>query len=305
MTLPISDNKDNMINDTNIQRTAIFLRSSRKIVLTGSETEEEARAAEKLPIQLPRPRTFDDVHSQRVHMKQKLAAGFRLLAKFGWDEGVAGHMTLRDPEYPDLFWVNAFGQYFGHIKASDLILVDHSGSIVRGQYTVNKAAFVIHEAVHRARSDVICAVHTHSMYGKTFSTLGRKLLPISQDSCAFYNSHAIFEDYGGLVYDKEEGERLVKAIGATNKALILQNHGLLTVGKTVDEAIWWFISMERSCQSQLLAEAALTDGYKGLTVIPDEVAELAHKIVGQSFAGYAMFLPLYEMIIKEQPDCLE
>jgi hypothetical protein len=93
-----------MINDTNIQRTAIFLRSSRKIVLTGSETEEEARAAEKLPIQLPRPRTFDDVHSQRVHMKQKLAAGFRLLAKYGWDEGVAGHMTLRDPEYPDLFW---------------------------------------------------------------------------------------------------------------------------------------------------------------------------------------------------------
>ncbi|KAG0985182.1 hypothetical protein G6F29_004223 [Rhizopus arrhizus] len=300
-----SDNKNNMINDTNIQRTAIFLRSSRKIVLTGSETEEEARAAEKLPIQLPFPRTFDDVHSQRVHMKQKLAAGFRLLAKYGWDEGVAGHMTLRDPEYPDLFWVNAFGQYFGHIKASDLILVDHSGSIVRGQYTVNKAAFVIHEAVHRARSDVICAVHTHSIYGKTFSSFGRKLLPISQDSCAFYNSHAIFEDYGGLVYDKEEGERLVKAIGATNKALILQNHGLLTVGKTVDEAIWWFISMERSCQSQLLAEAALTDGYKGLTVVSDEVAELTHKTVGESFAGYAMFLPLYEMIIKEQPDCLE
>ncbi|RCH84527.1 hypothetical protein CU098_006681 [Rhizopus stolonifer] len=286
-------------------KAAIFLRSSRKIVLTGSETEEEARVAEKLPIYLPRPETFNDVHSKRVRMKQKLAAGFRLLARFGWDEGVAGHMTLRDPEYPDLFWVNAFGQYFGHIKASDLILVDHSGSIVRGQKTVNKAAFVIHEAIHRSRPDVICAVHTHSMYGKTFSTLGRKLLPISQDSCAFYGTHDIYKDYGGVVYDKEEGENLVKAMGPTNKSLILQNHGLLTVGETVDEAIWWFVSMERACQSQLLAEAALTNGYEGLAVIPEDVAVITRKVVGESAAGYAMFQPMYDMIVKEQPDCLE
>jgi hypothetical protein len=85
-------------------KSAIFLRSKRKIVLTGSETEEEARAAEEAPVSIPSFPTFKDVHSQRVHMKQKLAAGFRLLAKFGWDEGVAGHMTFRDPEYPDLFW---------------------------------------------------------------------------------------------------------------------------------------------------------------------------------------------------------
>lgn len=129
-------------------------------MLTGSETEEEARQAEKQPIILPSMPTFKDVHSQRVHMKQKLAAGFRLLAKFGWDEGVAGHMTFRDPEYPDLFWVNAFGQHFSQIKASDLILVDHEGAIVRGNRPVNKAAFVIHAAIHQARPDVICAVHT-------------------------------------------------------------------------------------------------------------------------------------------------
>ncbi|KAG2232745.1 hypothetical protein INT48_001099, partial [Thamnidium elegans] len=284
---------------------AIFLRSKRKIVLTGSETEEEARLAEKAPVILPQFPTFKDVHSQRVHMKQKLAAGFRLLAKFGWDEGVAGHMTFRDPEYPDLFWVNAFGQYFGHIKASDLILVDHTGAIVRGTYSVNKAAFVIHAAVHEARPDVTCAVHTHSIYGKTFSTLGRKLLPISQDACAFFETHSVYEDFGGVVYDKEEGERLVKALGPTNKALILQNHGLLTTGRTIDEAIWAFITMERSCHSQLMAEAAHVNGYKDLKIISDDVARATFKSIGDARAGYGQFQPMYQMIIKEHPDCLE
>lgn len=95
------------LQDLNLEaqrKSSIFLRSKKKIVLTGSETEEEAREAEQLPVIIPSLPTFKDVHTQRVHMKQKLAAGFRLLAKFGWDEGVAGHMTFRDPEYPDLFW---------------------------------------------------------------------------------------------------------------------------------------------------------------------------------------------------------
>ncbi|KAI9312439.1 class II aldolase/adducin N-terminal [Dichotomocladium elegans] len=284
---------------------AIFLRSKRKIILTGSETEDEAREAEKQPIQMPSFPKFISVHEQRVHMKQKLAAGFRLMAKYGWDEGVAGHMTFRDPEYPDLFWVNRFGQYFGHIKASDLILVDHDGKIVRGNATVNKAAFMIHGAIHAARPDVICAAHTHSMYGRTFSTLGRELLPISQDACAFYGAHALYPNFGGVVFSPEEGKRLVNALGTTNKALILQNHGLLTTGKTVDEAIWWFISMERCCQSQLLAEAALPNGHKDLIVIDDATARGVYHNIGDHQAGYMQFQPMYDMIVKEQPDLLE
>ncbi|KAI9022173.1 class II aldolase/adducin N-terminal [Phycomyces nitens] len=284
--------------------TSIFQRSKRQIVLTGSETVEEAKNAAKTLIGLPRMPVFKDVHTQRVHMKQKLAAGFRLLAKYGWDEGVAGHMTFRDPEYPDLFWVNAFGQYFGHIKASDLILVDHHGSIVRGNQLVNKAAFVIHSAIHEARQDVICAVHTHSMYGRTFSTLGRPLLPISQDACAFYNTHSVYEDFGGVVFDAEEGQNLVKALGPTNRALILQNHGLLTAGSTVDEAIWLFISMERCCQSQLLAEAAAINGYKDLKLIDGKIAIGVGKNIADSKACHFQFQPMFNMIVKEHPDCL-
>lgn len=238
-------------------------------------------------------------------------------------------MTFRDPEYPDLFWVNALGQYFGHIKASDLILVDHEGKIVRGNRLVNKAAFMIHGAIHQGRSDVICAVHTqvytsqhlytihflfansspcvnfrHSMYGRTFSSLGRPLLPISQDSCAFYGAHAVYNDFGGVVYTPEEGQKLVKALG-NSKAIILQNHGLLTTGKTVDEAIWWFISMERCCQAQLLAEAACPNGYKDLVLISDEVAKGVYNNIGDAQAGYMQFQPMYDMIVKEQPDLLE
>lgn len=143
------------------------------------------------------------------------------------------------------------------------------------------------------------------MYGRTFSTLGRLLLPISQDACAFYDAHSLYPDFGGVVYTPEEGERLVQALGPKNKAIILQNHGLLTTGKTVDEAIWWFISMERCCQSQLLAEAACPNGYKDLKLISDEVARGVYSNIGDSQAGFAQFQPMYEMIVKEQPDLLE
>lgn len=147
--------------------------------------------------------------------------------------------------------------------------------------------------------------HSHSIYGRTFSSFGRKLLPISQDACAFYDAHGVYEDFGGVVFDKAEGERLVKALGKTNKCLILQNHGLLTTGKTVDEAIWAFVSMERSCHSQLMAEAALKNGVDDLKLIDPETAKATFATIGDDKAGYAQFQPMYNMIISEQPDCLE
>ncbi|KAG0173546.1 hypothetical protein DFQ28_002150 [Apophysomyces sp. BC1034] len=290
------------MSDPDTDSYAVSLRSNRHVVL-GNETEEEARCAEQVPVILPSPRQFVSLHDQRVHMKQTLAAGFRLLAKFGWDEGVAGHMTVRDPEYPDLFWVNAFGQHFGQIKASDLVLVDHMGSIVRGQSIVNKAAFVIHVAVHQGREDVVCAVHTHSMYGKTFSSLGRQLLPITQDACLFYGLHGLHSPFGGIVFDSAEGERLTQALGTKNIALILQNHGLMTVGTSIEAAVWRFISMEWCCQSQLLAEAAV--GLDNLKVISDEVAAETAATLGSAKAGELNFQPMYQMIVAEQPDCLE
>src|SRR5437588_11815553 len=202
----------------------------------------------------PRP-DFQTAAQERLHRKQRLAAAFRLFARYGFDEGVAGHITARDPEKTDHFWVNPFGMYFGHIRASDLLLVNPDGHAVEGKHPVNAAAFAIHSQVHAARPDVVAAAHAHSLYGKSWSSLGRLLDPLTQDVCAFYGDHALFDDYTGVVLDLEDGKRIAHALGES-KAVILRNHGLLTVGHSVDEAAWWFITMERSCHAQLMAAAA-------------------------------------------------
>jgi ribulose-5-phosphate 4-epimerase/fuculose-1-phosphate aldolase len=248
---------------------------------------------------IPKPPTFATLEEERRHRKERLAAAFRLFAKFGFDEGVAGHITARDPERLDHFWVNPFGMHFGQIRASDLILVNHRGEVVEGKHPVNVAAFAIHSNVHKARPDVIAAAHAHSMYGKSWSSLGRLLDPLTQDSCAFYEDHGLFADFTGVVYETSEGERVAKALG-NYKAVILRNHGLLTVGQTVDEAAWWFITMDRSCQAQLLAEAA------GAPVKIDHASAVAtREQIGSHLAGWFQFQPLCARITCEQHDLLE
>jgi ribulose-5-phosphate 4-epimerase/fuculose-1-phosphate aldolase len=250
-------------------------------------------------VRMPPTLTFDSPEEERLYRKQRLAAGFRLFSKFGFDEGVAGHITARDPERLDHFWVNPFGMHFGHIKVSDLILVNHLGEVVEGNSSVNIAAFVIHSQVHAARPDVVAAAHSHSIYGKSWSTLGKPLDPITQDVCAFFEDHAVFDDYTGVVVDVEEGKRIAYALG-DNKAAILRNHGLMTVGHSVEEAVWWFITMERSCHAQLLASAA------GEPVLIDpEMARLTRGQVGSHLAGWFSFQPLFDRIVREQPDLLD
>ena len=252
------------------------------------------------PFQTPkRPEPKASHAVQRAYLKQRLAAGFRLFAHYGYDEGVAGHITVRDPEHRESFWVNPFGMYFGHIKASDLLLVDSDGEVVQGKARVNRAAFAIHSRVHHARPDVIAAAHSHSLYGRTFSTLGKLLDPLTQDACAFYEDHALFDDYTGVVLDTDEGDRIAATLGR-RKAVILRNHGLLTVGATVDAAVFWFITMDRCCHTQLMADAA------GKPVsISQEQAQKTYGQVGREGAGWLGFQPLYERIVREQPDLLE
>ncbi len=250
-------------------------------------------------LSLPPTGRYEDVEVERLHRKQRLTAALRLFALFGFDEGVAGHFSARDPEHAETFWVNPFGRYFGHVRVSDLIRVDASGAVVEGSGAVNVAAFVIHSQVHAARPDVVAAAHAHSVHGKAWSALGQLLEPITQDACAFYEDHSLFDDYTGVVLDVEEGKRIAHALGS-HKALILRNHGLLTVGQTVDEAAWWFITMERTCHAQLLASAA------GPRVLIDpEAARLTRDQVGSHVAGCLSFQPLFDRIVTDQPDLLD
>jgi ribulose-5-phosphate 4-epimerase/fuculose-1-phosphate aldolase len=267
-------------------------------------TAVDARAAlfvpEKQELDLRLPPTFETLEEERQYRKEKLAGALRVFGRLGFGEGVAGHITVRDPELLDHFWVNPFGMSFRHVRVSDLILVNHSGDVVHGKYPVNRAAFVIHAAIHQARPDVIAAAHSHSVNGKAWSSLGRTLDPITQDACIFYEDHVLISDGGGaIVLDEEAGHVLAAKLG-DHKAGIHQNHGLFTVGQSVDEAAFWFISMERSCQAQLLAEAAGTP-----KLIPHESAVYTREKTGFPLAGWFSFQPLWDEICRTDPELFD
>ncbi len=135
------------------------------------------------------PPQFSCVAAERRHRQERLAGALRIFGRLGFGEGVAGHITARDPEFPDHFWVNPFALSFNRVRVSDLLLVNHAGEVVIGDRPVNRAAFVLHAAIHELRPEVIAAAHAHSPYGKAFSSLGKRLDPITQDCCIFFNDH--------------------------------------------------------------------------------------------------------------------
>jgi len=236
-----------------------------------------------------------DPEHERLWRKQRLALSFRIFGRLGFDEGVAGHITARDPEHSDEFWVNPFGMSFKQITVDDLIRVNHQGQVVEGTWPVNQAAFAIHSSVHEARPDVVAAAHSHSKFGRAFSTLGRELAPITQDSLIFYEDHALFDDYTGTVMDTDEGKRLAHALGG-NKAAILRNHGLLTVGQSVEEAVFWYVTMERTCEVELLARAAGEP-----VLVSGEVAKATQAENGGHLAGWFQAQPLFDWIAEVEP----
>lgn len=264
-----------------------------------SEQPGAAFVPKQAELEFDLPPTFTSVEEERHHRKQRLAIALRVFGRLGFGEGVVGHITARDPELTDHFWVNPFGLSFRRMRVRDLILVDHDGIVVHGRKPVNAAAFAIHSQIHEARPDVIAAAHAHSVHGKAFSTLGRLLDPLTQDAAVFFEDHALLDDYGGVVVDPAYGRRIADTLGA-RKALIHRNHGLITVGTSVDEAAWWFVTMERSCQAQLLAEAAGTP-----IPIDDEAARHTRDQVGHSLAGWFQFQPLVQDVLAEEPDVLD
>lgn len=189
-----------------------------------------------------------------------------------------------------------FGRHFALLKAQDMVLVNEAGEAIGGstQYPVNAAGFLIHSAIHKRRSDVNAACHMHSTYGRAWSAFGKRLDMINQDSDTFCGeAQAVYGDFGGIVFESEESERLSEALGPKGKALILQNHGLLTVGKTVDEAAFLFTLMERCCEIQLLVEAVEANGLPK-KVMSDEAAEYTYRAT-DSDVLYCEFQPELEL----------
>jgi ribulose-5-phosphate 4-epimerase/fuculose-1-phosphate aldolase len=272
-------------------------------LVTAAATEAKSVAAPQ-QLSIPKPPTFSSIEEERYSRKVHLAAAFRMFSKAGLDEGVAGHVTARDPEHTDSYWVNPFGMHFSMIKQSDLVRVDHAGNVVEGDRAVNGAAVAIHCAVHGARPDVVAAAHAHGPYGKTLSSLEMTVEPLTQDSCAFYEDIGVHDTYTGVVLDAEEGRRIGQALGA-HKAVILRNHGMLTVGESVDSAAWWFLTLERTSQSQLMAYSAAAGlGAKPRLIGHDEATQTRGQ-VGFELAGWFQFQPIWERISRDNPDIFD
>ncbi|MGI5132874.1 class II aldolase/adducin family protein [Pseudonocardia sp. CA-107938] len=245
------------------------------------------------------PERRDSLVEEREHRKGQLAIAFRLFARYGFDEGIAGHITARDPEFPNRFWVNPYAVHFSRIKVSDLLLLDEEGKVVEGHRRTNKAAFSIHSTIHEARDDVVAVAHAHSLHGRAWAALNRPLDPVIQESCAFYDNHVVFDEYKGLVLERDEGQRIAARLGP-KRAAILRHHGLLTVGRTVEEAAWWFITMDRACQMQLMAEAAGTP-----RVMTEEEATLASRQFGSTNMARNSFRLMADLLVEQEPDVLD
>ena len=191
----------------------------------------------------------------RLERKQQVALGYRLLAAQRWGDLGDGHISARDPEREDCFWLLRYGVSYHEAKVRDLVLLGPDGELVEGEGVVNMAAYYIHHPILMARPDAVSATHVHTGWGTPFSAEVRPIQPISQESCIFFEDHAIFDDEEVQVQSVEGGKRIAVALG-DKRAIILRNHGLLTVGPRVDEAVGSFVHMERVAEVHMKARDA-------------------------------------------------
>ncbi|MFM8466796.1 MAG: class II aldolase/adducin family protein [Oxalobacteraceae bacterium] len=242
---------------------------------------------------------FQSHEAHRHHLKQRLVAACRAFALFNLDYGFAGHLTVRDPEHPHLYWTNPMCVHFSRVTMSNLILADHTGTVVEGSHAINRAGYVLHAAVHEEHPDIVAMCHAHTEYGTAFASLGRPLDPISQDACAFYEDHVVIKDEAGQVAVETKAGMSVAPYFKGVRAAIHQNHGLLTVSRhSIEAAAFWFIALERCCKQQLMIESA---GHKP-TLVPHDRAIYSREHVGSEYIGWLHFQPIWDQLQATQPD---
>jgi len=224
--------------------------------------------------------TFETKDAERSYGLQRLAATCRIFGRRGFADGLLGHVTMRDPELPDHFWVNPVGIAMHQVKASQLVQVNHQGEVVRGSGMVNPVGLLLHTAVHRARPEVSAVCHAHALHASTWSAFERLLDPITQDACVFFEQQALIREPRVVRYETSEGDRIAQALGP-RKAVILRNHGLLTAGASVDEAIGWFIMMERVAEVHVKADRPQP--------ISDEAARTSASVMAQPQMAWHAF----------------
>ncbi|UPK96562.1 hypothetical protein LCI18_007497 [Fusarium solani-melongenae] len=226
--------------------------------------------------------TFPTFKEHHRHILTHMAATFRYFTRQNYVEGQSGHISVRDPKFPNLMWMNPLSRHFGMLIAGDMLCIDiSSGEIVReapnpttGGRTANMAGYYIHSAVYLRRLDIHAICHAHGVSGRAWS-----------DVCNFYGNFAVYDAYNGVVFGPQEGINIAEALGSNKKAATLMNHDLLTCGETVDEAGFMFGLLERPCEIQLQAEAAAANGI-AKKIITDEEAAYNSKMASEKNSLY-------------------
>lgn len=257
---------------------------------------------EQKGLRFPEIPLFANYTEERQHRKQRLVAACRAFAAHNLDYGFAGHLTIRDPEHPELYWTNPMAVHFSQVTLSNLILANHEGEVVEGEYALNRAGFVLHAAVHEAHPDILAMCHAHTVYGTAWAATGRPLEPISQDAACFFEDHVVISDEAGAVAVETEAGLNVAAAFKGVKAAIHQNHGLLTASRhSIDSAAFWFIALERVCHQALLVAAS------GITpkLVPPDKARYSREHVGSEYIGWLHFQTVYEELVRDNPDMFD
>jgi ribulose-5-phosphate 4-epimerase/fuculose-1-phosphate aldolase len=210
----------------------------------------------------------DQVSKEEWQLRVDIAACYRLMAEFGMVEMVANHISVRVPGTHNEFLINPYGMLYEEMTASSMIKVDLDGNVLFNatEYGVNQAGYVIHSAVHAARHDVECIIHTHTLAGMAVSAMKCGILPVAQSSMRF--TDIAYHDYEGVALRLDERERLVENLG-NREAMVLRNHGLLTVGASIPECFNNMYRLERACQLQVMALSCNTE----LQMPPQEVVQ--------------------------------
>jgi ribulose-5-phosphate 4-epimerase/fuculose-1-phosphate aldolase len=251
------------------------------------------------PEKLAFPSLRERVSPEEWQVRQDLAACYRLVADFGWSDLVFTHITARVPGTEDQFLINPYGLMFNEITASSLVKIDQQGNkLDDSSYAVNPAGFTIHSAVHAVRHDALCVMHTHTASGVAVSAQKEGVLPLSQQSI-FVLSSLGYHDYEGVALNEDEKPRLVQDLGRNN-FLMLRNHGLLTVGKTVADAFLNMYTFENTCNIQVRAQA----GGGELIRIPQQIIDGAmaqSKTATKSLGGMLAWPGLLRRLDKVDP----
>ena len=230
---------------------------------------------------------FDTVEELRTHRKRQTALSYRLFGAFGWGSLGDGHITARDPERTDCFWLLKYGVSFRDATVADLVLVGPGGRVVEGEGPINMTAYYIHGPIHDARPESVSVAHTHTPYATPWVAKVRPFRMICQEATAFYRSQAIFEGEEVQVMDADTGKHIAAALEEA-RLVFLRNHGPVTVGKSVEETIGWFLLAERVAEVHIKApdgipisdqaalEASTEIGHPSSAVAAYEYAIMSH-----------------------------